>query len=177
MTTKVIISIPGTELRGIEVIAFMGENVSAVQEIYPGQSAEMCVHEHQQLHIIEIDPDAISLDEAFGSPAPSAEAVEVLPVGTVGTATEIIPGAIQVPPADLNVPLMVDSAVRINGDGSEFTEPVSMAEGDAGFETKTYADGSTACGHGPLPDHSPAEQEALSPAAVAFLDSRESVPA
>ena len=39
-----------------------------------------------------------------------------------------------------------------------FAEPVAATPGDAGYETKTYADGTTAFGLGPLPDQSPAEQ-------------------
>ncbi len=37
-------------------------------------------------------------------------------------------------------------------------EPIPATPGDAGYETKTYADGTTAFGLGPLPDQSPAEQ-------------------
>lgn len=49
-------------------------------------------------------------------------------------------------------------------------------------ETKTYTDGSTATGPGPLPDQSPAEQEAAESGALpaeskAFLDSLDPVPA
>ena len=67
-----------------------------------------------------------------------------------------------------------------------FAEPVAATPGDAGYETKTYADGTTAFGLGPLPDQSPAEQDALeltgtgagemSPEAKTFLDSLEPAP-
>lgn len=171
MTTKVTIAVPGTEQRSIRVVIMQTDAVDSVQEIHPGQSAEMWVYAQQELHIQEIDPDA-KTDEPAAPDAPLLPpGTEIKPVGTIGTATEIIPGAIQVPPADLSVPL-VDSAVRVNGDGSEFIEPVSMAADlspeavafldsrESGVETKTYADGSTATGKGPLPDQSPAEQDA-----------------
>jgi hypothetical protein len=66
-----------------------------------------------------------------------------------------------------------------------FAEPVAATPSDAGYETKTYADGTTAFGIGPLPDQSPAQQEAeitgqgdaaLTPEAVAFLDSLDPAP-
>ncbi len=55
----------------------------------------------------------------------------------------------------------------------------------AATETKTYSDGATATGPGPLPDQSPAQQEAeiigqgdaaLTPEAVKFLDSLDPAP-
>lgn len=62
-----------------------------------------------------------------------------------------------------------------------FAEPVTATPGDAGYETKTYADGTTAFGLGPLPDQSPAEQEAAESSALpaeskAFLDSLDPAP-
>ena len=67
-----------------------------------------------------------------------------------------------------------------------FAEPAAATPGDAGYETKTYADGTVATGIGPLPDQSPAEQDALeltgtgagemSPEAKTFLDSLEPAP-
>ena len=62
-----------------------------------------------------------------------------------------------------------------------FAEPVAATPSDAGYETKTYADGSTATGLGPLPDLSPAEQEAaqsdtLPAESRAFLDSLDPTP-
>lgn len=47
---------------------------------------------------------------------------------------------------------------------------------EAATETKTYADGSSATGPGPLPDHSPAEQEELSDGAKRVLDSFDEAP-
>ena len=63
-----------------------------------------------------------------------------------------------------------------------FAEPIPAAPSDAGYETKTYADGTTALGIGPLPDQSPAEQEAAESGALpaesrAFLDSLDPAPA
>ena len=56
-----------------------------------------------------------------------------------------------------------------------FAEPVAATPSDAGYETKTYADGSTATGLGPLPDQSPAEQE-LSDGAKRVMDSFDEAP-
>ncbi|MDD3885151.1 MAG: hypothetical protein PHW66_09530 [Gallionella sp.] len=66
------------------------------------------------------------------------------------------------------------------------SEPILATPSDAGYETKTYADGTVATGIGPLPDQSPAEQDALeltgtgagemSPEAKTFLDSLEPAP-
>lgn len=56
-----------------------------------------------------------------------------------------------------------------------FAEPVAATPGDAGYETKTYADGTVVTGIGPLPDQSPAQQTARDEI-TKFLDGLDPAP-
>lgn len=158
MTTKFLISVSSTEQRGVRIdTEYDDGREDAAQEIYPGQAGGVYVFHAKRLRISEIPlPGEVE-------PVEEPEQIEpVLPpvggeaniIGQAAGDPTVAQGVINVPPADLGTPVVPPVPMLVDS-------PVSAEDpAPPGFETVAYSDGTTATGVAPLPEQSPAQQDA-----------------